>query len=112
LPFAPEIVLPAIDHFMLTLRLHDEHPYGFRATFNQTLDTSIDQTFRDAQGARHWWVSPYHFGLNVGPIVLMVENFRSGLVWELMRQCRYIGDGLHRAGFAGGWLESRNSSLP
>ncbi len=36
LPFAPEIVLPTVHHFIHTLQLHDAHPYGFRASFNQT----------------------------------------------------------------------------
>jgi hypothetical protein len=34
----------------------------------------------------------------------MVENHRSGLIWKLMRQCRYIREGLRRGGFRGGWL--------
>jgi hypothetical protein len=34
----------------------------------------------------------------------MVENYRSGLVWDIMRRCPYIIAGLRRAGFAGGWL--------
>jgi hypothetical protein len=35
----------------------------------------------------------------------MVENFRSELVWRLMRGCRYVADGLRQAGFSGGWLD-------
>jgi len=34
----------------------------------------------------------------------MTENHRSRMLWELMRGCRYIEDGLRRAGFEGGWL--------
>jgi hypothetical protein len=49
-------------------------------------------------------VSPYFFGLNLGPILLMVENHRSGMLWDLMRGCRCIVDGLRNAGFSGGWL--------
>ena len=55
-------------------------------------------------GRAHGWVSPFHFGINQGPIVLMIENYRSGLLWQLMRQCPYIVAGLRRAGFTGGWL--------
>jgi hypothetical protein len=96
LPFAPEIVLPAIDYCMHRLHLHDKHRYGFKATFNQT--------YRDTPGSSSNWVSPWHFGLNLGPTVLMTENHRSGMIWQLMRDCRYIVDGLRRAGFEGGWL--------
>jgi hypothetical protein len=51
-----------------------------------------------------WWVSPWHCGLNQGPIILMSENYRSGLLCQLMRKWRYISSGLRRAGFEGGWL--------
>ncbi|MDQ2928813.1 MAG: hypothetical protein M3R22_11765, partial [Pseudomonadota bacterium] len=51
------------------------------------------------------WVSPYHFGINEGPTVLMIENQRSGLVWSLMCKCEYLTNGLEAAGFEGGWLD-------
>jgi hypothetical protein len=97
LPFAPEIVLPTIAHFK-RLRLGDVHPYGFKATFNPT--------FPDGAGSPHGWVSPWHYGLNQGPTVLMIENYQSGLVWQLMRGCPYIVAGLRAAGFTGGWLSN------
>jgi hypothetical protein len=95
LPFAPEIVLPVIDHYIYNLRLKEGHLYGFRATFNQT---HPDQCHPCG------WVSPWHYGLNEGPIILMAENFRTGFLWNLMRECPYIVNGLRRAGFTGGWL--------
>ena len=54
-------------------------------------------------------VSPWHFGLNEGPIVVMIENYRSGLVWQLMRRCPYVVTGLRRAGFTNGWLSEGTS---
>ncbi len=36
----------------------------------------------------------------------MVENYRSGLVWQLLRGNRYVVAGLRAAGFAGGWLSA------
>ena len=97
LPFAPEIVLPTLHHCVHTLQLHHQ-PYGFSASFNHT--------YVDAAGSPGW-ESPYCFGLNVGPIVLMVENHRSGMLWQLMRGCRWVSDGLRCAGFEGGWLSAR-----
>ena len=94
LPFAPEIVLPALDYFIDELKLHDVNPYGFRATINQT--------YAAKPGHAVGWVSPWHFGINHGPVVLMIENHRSGLLWELMRECPYVIHGLKRAGFRGG----------
>ena len=35
---------------------------------------------------------------------MMIENYRTGLVWELMRRCPYLIEGLRRANFRGGWL--------
>jgi hypothetical protein len=101
LPFAPEIVLPTVHHFIHTLQLHDHHPYGFKA--------SINQTYRDDSG--NWpdgWISSYFFGLNLGPIVLMIENQNSGMLWQLMKRCRWIVNGLRRAGFDGGWLDAED----
>lgn len=98
LPFAPEIVLPAIDYFVDELDLLDVNPYGFRATFNPT--------YAGKPGRTAGWVSPWHFGINQGPVVLMIENYRSGLLWQLMRGCPYLIRGLERGGFRGGWLSA------
>ena len=96
LPFAPEIVLPALDYCVHDLALTRSNRYGFKSSFNPTFPAP------SAHG--HGWVSPWHFGLNEGPTVLMVENHRTGFLWGLMRQCHYILEGLRRAGFTGGWL--------
>jgi len=95
LPFAPEIVLPSIQFFINHLRLKEAHPYGFKATFNPTFSVS---------GKEFGWVSPWHYGLNQGPIVTMIENYRTEMIWELMQSCTFIRAGLKRAGFTGGWL--------
>lgn len=96
LPFAPEIVLPALDYYIHEVKLTEQNPYGFKASFNAT--------YPGKPGNPHGWVSTWHCGLNQGPIVLMIENYRSGLLWQLMRTCPCIASGLRRAGFARGWL--------
>jgi hypothetical protein len=93
LPFAPEIVLPSIQYFDETFP-EMTSKYGFKCSFNPTFSTASS---RD-------WISKGYYGLDQGPIVLMIENYRSGFLWQLMRRCPYIIDGLRRAGFAGGWL--------
>lgn len=95
LPFAPEIVLPALSYFD-ELELRTGNPYGYKATFNLTFPTKT--------GQKKAWLSPWHLGLNQGPIVLMIENFRTGLIWRLLRKCPYLVKGLRQAGFRGGWL--------
>jgi len=97
LPFAPDIVLPAVEFFIREAKLKNPDVYGFKASFNPT------HLGRDG-GPNSWWISPRHFGLNQGPIVLMIENYRSELPWRLMRGCSYIRNGLRQAGFTGGWL--------
>jgi hypothetical protein len=95
LPFAPEIVLPALQYF------NDLYPemtskYGFKCSFNPTFSVEDDS----GKG----WISKGYYGLDQGPVVLMIENYRTGFFWELMKRCPYIIDGLRRAGFKGGWL--------
>ena len=96
LPFAPEIVLPTLDYFINQAKLTEANPYGFKATYNPTYPVKSNNP--------SGWVSPWHYGLNQGPIVLMIENYRTGLLWQLMRESPYIISGLRRAGFRGGWL--------
>jgi hypothetical protein len=96
LPFAPEIVVPCLRYYREELDLHVANPYGFKATFNPTFPE---------RGQSKWgWISPHHYGINQGPIVIMIENSRTELVWRLMRACPYVVAGLRRAGFSGGWL--------
>jgi hypothetical protein len=97
LPFAPEIVLPAIDHLVHEIDLKKGNPYGFKSTFNASYPCNCANPYG--------WVSPWHYGINEGPVVLMIENYRSQLLWRLMRDCPYIVEGLRRAGFSGGWLQ-------
>ena len=97
LPFAPEIVLPAIRHF------HEAHPqlrshYGLLCSFNPT--------FTDGSRPGPGWHSSGYYGIEQGPIVLMIENHRSGFLWSLMKRCPYLITGLRRAGFADGWLSA------
>jgi hypothetical protein len=98
LPFAPEIVAPTIA-YLRSLHVHVPNPYGFKASFNPAFYDGVDNGIG--------WVSPYHFGINEGPTVLMIENERSGMVWSLMRKCGYLRKGLVVAGFSGGWLDGR-----
>lgn len=94
LPFAPEIVLPTIAHFT-QLGVATCTPFGFESSFNRT--------FVDGTGKKGW-ASPWSYGLSQGPVVLMVENYRSGLIWNLFKRTSCISVALKEAGFRGGWL--------
>ena len=95
LPFAPEIVIPTV-RAMGQLDLGMTKRYGFKPSFNQTYAVPDSPT--------GWWVTPYHFGIDQGPVALMIENYRTGLIWNITRRSPYITAGLRRAGFTGGWL--------
>ena len=101
LPFAPEIVLPALVH------LSETYPemtstYGFKCSFNPTFPEDSD--------GPHGWVSQGYYGLDQGPIVLMIENHKTQKPWQWMQRCPYLTTGLRRAGFTGGWLDSTPSA--
>lgn len=98
LPFAPEIVIDTIRHAIEKLNLKPNRLYGFDASFNPT--------FPEKNENPNGWVSPWRFGLNQGPIVIMIENHKSELIWKTMKKCPYILKGLQEAGFTGGWLEN------
>lgn len=109
LPFAPGIVLEEIRHLEEVIG-HGPEGYGFHASFNLSWpDVHIKGAHRyQLKSLKEVaWVSPWHFALHQGPIVLMIENYRSQMIWNLMRQCAPIRLGLQRAGFQGGWLERR-----
>ncbi|MEP6865381.1 MAG: glucoamylase family protein [Deltaproteobacteria bacterium] len=93
LPFAPELVVRAIRTMMT------KYPEIVTAG---RLTSGFNPTY--AAGDRPVWVSPGHYGLDQGIIVMMIENHRSELIWRLMRGCPYVVTGLRAAGFSGGWL--------
>ena len=93
LPFAPELALSALRHFCARYpeMIRDSRlPSGFNPTWPRSGPSG--------------WVSEGYFGLDQGILILMIENYRSRLIWKLMRRCPYIRSGLRRAGFTGGWL--------
>jgi hypothetical protein len=96
LPFAPAEVLATIRHALAKLASRNKLGHGFDASINPTFVTPDEP---------HGWVSHLRFGLNEGPMILMIENHLSALVWKLFRRNPHIVAGLRRAGFRGGWLE-------
>ncbi len=102
-PFAPELCIPALRAMRED---HGEHLYQ-RYGFLDSLNPSVPRTLPLKHGrhvpGRGWYDGDY-LGIDQGPILAMVENHRSGLVWNVMRTNRHIRRGLERAGFTGGWL--------
>lgn len=86
--FAPEVVLPGIRALREKHGAQIYREYGFVDAFNPTLD----------------WVDVDYLGIDQGPIIGMIENHRSELVWKTMKKSAYLRRALARAGFTGGWL--------
>ena len=103
--FAPEIVIPAIE--ALSTKYGDAvyTRYGFIDAFNPSFNYT-DRPLRTGRIVPNiGWVDSLYIGIDQGPIIAMIENYRSDLVWKVMRRNPYIRDGLKRAGFTGGWLD-------
>ena len=83
LPFSPEYSLPTLRAFYSRYRTHIWTEYGFRDAFNLRLG----------------WYDPDVLGIDQGPIVIMIENYRNQRVWKLFMQNPEVRRGLQRAGF-------------
>jgi hypothetical protein len=101
--FAPEIAIPAV--VAMRERYGDDlfGQYGFLDAFNPTLKVSVPLHHGRIDPALGWFDTDY-LGIDEGPIIAMLENYRTGLVWTWMRKSPYVIRGLRQAGFTGGWL--------
>ncbi|WP_106640102.1 glucoamylase family protein [Allosphingosinicella vermicomposti] len=105
IPFAPEVTLPALLNMKAAYGDKLYSRYGFRDSFNPSF------TFADAHSTDgkvypgFGWIANDHLGIDQGPILAMLENHRSELVWKTMRKSPHIRNGLKKLGFSGGWLE-------
>ena len=70
--------------------------FGFKDAFNRSY------TFKDNH--QEGWFDKDYLGIDQGPILLQMENYQSGLIWNVMKKNPYIKKGLMKAGFKGGWL--------
>ena len=105
LPFAPEIVVPAAREMYKKYGGHIYTKYGFVDSFNPSFD--YDVPLRHGKRVRGLgWAATDHLGIDQGPILAMIENYRSELIWTVMKRNPYIRAGLQRAGFEGGWIDS------
>ena len=103
--FAPEVVIPTL----MAMREDYGEPlfgrYGFLDALNPTLKVASRVQHGVVDTTKGWFDTDY-LGIDQGPILAMIENYRSDLVWKTMRRNRHLVRGLRRAGFTGGWLET------
>lgn len=83
MPFTPEESMDALKHFYYKLGDKLWGPYGFYDAFNPT---------------ESWWANSY-LAIDQGPIIVMIENHRTGLIWDLFMQAPEVQNGLNTLGF-------------
>lgn len=82
-PYEPERCMRALRHF------HDQHGEQLFGKYG----------FYDAFNLEHDWCPPRYLAIDQGPIVVMIENHRSGLLWRLFMSAEEIQSGLKRLDF-------------
>ena len=88
-PYTPEYSMKALKHFYFDLGGKIWGDYGFTDAFNET---------------QNWYAKSY-LAIDEGPIVAMIENYRSGLLWKLFMSCPEIRRGLVKLGMESPWLK-------
>jgi hypothetical protein len=86
-PYTPEYSMQALKHFYYDLGDKIWGEYGFVDAFNETQN----------------WVAKSYLAIDQGPIIAMIENYRSGLLWKLFMSCPEIQRGLKKFGFESPW---------
>jgi hypothetical protein len=105
--FAPEAVIPTLVSMRRTYGDQLFGQYGFVDAFNPTLRApGVQLHHGHIVGGLAWFDTDY-LGIDQGPILAMIENWRSEFVWTLMRRNTDIVRGMCRAHFTGGWLIAR-----
>lgn len=103
--FAPEIVAPVLLAMRETYGERVFGAYGFVDALNPTLDVPAKVPQGSVVPGLGWFDGD-RLGIDQGPILAMIENHRSGLVWRTLRKNPHVVRGLKAAGFTGGWLDS------
>jgi len=82
-PYTPQPSLAALKYFYRELGDRLWNVYGFQDAFNLEQD----------------WFARIYMGLNQAPMTVMIENYRSGLIWKLFMSNDEIGPALQKIGF-------------
>jgi len=88
-PYTPNQSMAAMKHWYNDMKDKVWGPYGFYDAFSETAG----------------WYLPRYLAIDQGPIVVMMENYRSGLLWNLFMSSPEIKEGLKKLGFESPWLK-------
>jgi hypothetical protein len=89
-PYTPEYSMKALKHFYYDLGDKIWSEYGFVDAFNETQN----------------WYAKSHLAIDQGPIIVMIENYRTGLLWKLFMSCPEIQNGLKKLNFSSPYLKN------
>ncbi|MFI3332847.1 MAG: glucoamylase family protein [Rikenellaceae bacterium] len=89
IPYTPEYSLEAMRYFYEELGDDLWGEYGFKDAFNLSED----------------WFAPSYLAIDQGPIIVMIENYRTGLIWDLFMSHPDVQNGLRRLGFTSPYLQ-------
>lgn len=103
--FEPELVTTCVKAMKDRYGAAIYAEYGFLDSFNPTLTQTDKPLLHGKIVDGIGWVDGDYLGIDQGPIVIMTENHRSGIIWNHMHGEPNIVRGLKRAGFTGGWLD-------
>lgn len=88
-PYTPKESMAAMKHWYHDMKDKIWGPFGFYDAFSEEQN----------------WYLPRYLAIDQGPIVVMMENYRSGLLWNLFMSCPEIKVGLKKLGFQSPWLK-------
>lgn len=88
-PYTPKESMAAMKHWYNDMKDKLWGPFGFYDAFSE----------------EHNWYLPRYLAIDQGPIVVMMENYRTGLLWNLFMSCPEIKNGLNKLGFESPWLK-------
>lgn len=84
LPYAPTESMSALQFFYYTLGDKLWGDYGFIDAFN----------------LNSLWFADSYLAIDQGPQIIMIENYRTGLLWDLFMSCPEVKTGMHNLGFS------------
>lgn len=90
-PYTPDQSMAAMKHWYTTMKDKLWGPYGFYDAFSETAN----------------WYLPRYLAIDQGPIVVMMENHRTGLLWQLFMSCPEVKTGLKKLGFESPYLKEK-----
>ena len=89
MPYTPAYSMQAMRHWYNDMKDKLWGRYGFYDAFSETDN----------------WFPKRYLAIDEGPIVVMMENYRSGLLWKLFMSCPEVKTGLKKLGFESPWIK-------